>query len=46
MILFLGKEALKDFSRIMLALFFVMNTFGDMIFRYLVRRVLRLFRRK
>ena len=46
LILFLGKEALQDFSRPMLALFFVMNTFGDMIFRYSVRRVLRLFRRK
>ena len=45
LILFLGKEALQDFSRPMLALFFVINTTGDVVFRYSVRRVLRLFRR-
>ncbi|MCI8564714.1 MAG: undecaprenyl-phosphate glucose phosphotransferase [Lachnospiraceae bacterium] len=46
LILFLGKERLQHFSRPMLALFFVLNTTGDVLFRYSVRRVLRLFRRK
>lgn len=46
LVLFLGKEALQDFSRPMLALFFGLNTIGDMVFRYTVRRFLRLFRRK
>ncbi len=46
LILFLGKEKLQDFSRPMLALFFVLNTVGDMVFRYATRRILRLFRRK
>ena len=46
LILFLGKERLQHFSRPMLALFFALNTIGDMLFRYSVRRVLRLFRRK
>jgi Undecaprenyl-phosphate glucose phosphotransferase len=46
MILFLGKERLQDFSRPMLALFFVMNALGDMLFRYSVRQVLRRVRRK
>lgn len=46
LVLFLGKEALQDFSRPMLALFFGLNTVGDMLFRYTVRRILRLFRRR
>lgn len=46
LILFLGKEALQDFSRPMLALFFGLNTVGDMVFRYGVRRFLRIVRRK
>lgn len=46
LLLFLGKERLKDFSRPLLALFFSLNTAGDVIFRYSVRRVLRVFRRK
>lgn len=46
LVLFLGKEDLQDFSRPMLAMFFVLNTLGDMFFRYGVRRILRLFRRK
>lgn len=46
LILFMGKEKLRDFSRPVMALFFVINTFADVLFRYCVRRVLRLFRRK
>jgi len=46
LVLFLGKERLKDFSRPMLGLFFAINTLGDVMFRYAVRRVLRRVRRK
>ncbi len=46
LVLYLGKERLSDFSRPMLGLFFVLNTVGDVILRYLVRRVLRLIRRR
>ncbi len=46
LILFLGKERLQDFSRPMLAMFFLINSAGDVLFRYSVRQALRQFRRK
>ncbi len=46
LILYLGKNRLSDYSRPMLATFFVLNTGGDVLLRYCVRRILRLFRRK